>query len=165
MAELTTEFEISVAPQAADSPPPAQTAQHRTVIAPHRGGRLINLHELWRYRELLYFLAVRDIKVRYKQTLLGAAWAVLQPFMMMVVFTVFLGRMAHVPSADYPYPLFVYAGLLPWSFFATAVANAGNSVVGSERLITKIYFPRLAIPFAAVGAALVDFSIAFGMLL
>src|SRR5262245_25242721 len=138
---------------------------HRTVIGPHRGWRLINLRELWQYRELLYFLAVRDVKVRYKQTLLGAAWAVLQPFMMMIVFTVFLGRMAHVPSADYPYPLFVYAGLLPWSFFATAVANAGNSVVGSERLITKIYFPRLAIPFAAVGAALVDFCIAFAMLL
>jgi len=138
---------------------------HRTVIGPHRGWRLINVGELWQYRELLYFLAVRDVKVRYKQTLLGAAWAVLQPFMMMIVFTVFLGRMARVSSADYPYPLFVYAGLLPWSFFATAVANAGNSVVGSERLITKIYFPRLAIPFAAVGAALVDFCIAFAMLL
>jgi lipopolysaccharide transport system permease protein len=136
----------------------------RTVIRPLRGWRLVNLRELWRYRELLYFLALREVKVRYKQTLLGAAWAVLQPAMMMVVFTVFLGRLAHVPSADYPYPLFVYAGLLPWTFFATAVANAGNSVVGSERLITKIYFPRLAIPFAAVGAALIDFLIAFGML-
>jgi lipopolysaccharide transport system permease protein len=135
-----------------------------TLIDAGQGWHLIDVRELWRYRELLYFLALRDIKVRYKQTLLGAAWAVLQPALMMVVFTVFLGRMAHVPSADLPYPLFVYAGLLPWTFFATAVANAGNSVVGSERLITKIYFPRLAIPFAAVGASLVDFGIAFGLL-
>jgi lipopolysaccharide transport system permease protein len=138
---------------------------HHTVIGPRCGWRLINFRELWHYRELLCFLAARDVRVRYKQTLLGAAWAVLQPFMMMIVFTVFLGRMAGISSTDHPYPLFVYAGLLPWSFFATAVANAGNSVVGSERLITKIYFPRLAIPFAAVGAALVDFCIAFGMLL
>ena len=135
---------------------------HRT---PHQGWQLINFRELWTYRELLYFLAVRDVKVRYKQTLLGGAWAILQPFMMMIVFTVFLGRMAHVSSGELPYPLFVYAGLLPWSFFATAVANAGNSVVGSERLITKIYFPRLSIPFAAVGAVLIDFFIAFLMLL
>jgi lipopolysaccharide transport system permease protein len=136
----------------------------RTVIQPRQGWRLINLRELWTYRELLYFLAVRDVKVRYKQTLLGGAWAILQPFLMMVVFTVFLGRMAHVSSGDFPYPLFVYAGLLPWSFFASAVANAGNSVVGSERLITKIYFPRLSIPFAAVGAAMIDFCIALVVL-
>jgi lipopolysaccharide transport system permease protein len=146
-------------------PADASAAPHRTIIGPRGGGRLINFRELWQYRELLYFLAVRDVKVRYKQTLLGAAWAVLQPFMMMIVFTVFLGRIAHVSSAGYPYPLFVYAGLLPWSFFATAVASAGNSVVGSERLITKIYFQRLANHFAAVGAALVDFCIAFAMLL
>jgi lipopolysaccharide transport system permease protein len=139
-------------------------ANQRTVIEPRQGWQLVNLRELWRYRELLYFLAVRDVKVRYKQTLLGAAWAVLQPFLMMVVFTVFLGRMAHVSSGEFPYPLFVYAGLLPWSFFASAVANAGNSVVGSERLITKIYFPRLAIPFAAVGAAVIDFCIALVVL-
>lgn len=134
------------------------------VIEPEHGWRLINARELWRSRELLYFLALRDIKVRYKQTALGAAWAVLQPFMMMVVFTIFLGRMAGVSAGDAPYPLFVYAGLLPWTFFSTAVANAGNSVVGSERLITKIYFPRLAIPFASVGAALADFCVAFLML-
>src|SRR5204862_3606606 len=97
-------------------------------------------------------------------TMLGAAWAVLQPVMMMIVFTVFFGRMARLPAGDMPYPLFVFAGLLPWTFFATSIANAGNSVVGSERLITKIYFPRLAIPFAAVGAAVVDFAVAFGLL-
>jgi lipopolysaccharide transport system permease protein len=139
--------------------------QHRTVIEPPRGWQLINAAELWKYRELLGFLIWRDVKVRYKQTLLGAAWAVLQPAMMMVVFTVFFARMAKVSSGDVPYPLFVFAGLLPWTFFSTSIANAANSVVGSERLITKIYFPRLSIPFATVGAAIVDFLIALGMLL
>lgn len=134
------------------------------TIRPARGWQLLNVAELWQHRELLYFLTWRDVKVRYKQTLLGAAWAILQPVLMMVVFTVFLGRMAGVPSGDLPYPLFVYAGLLPWTFFASAVSAAGNSVIGSERLITKVYFPRLAIPFASVGAAFVDFCIAFGVL-
>ncbi|MEJ7639362.1 MAG: ABC transporter permease, partial [Singulisphaera sp.] len=119
--------------------------------------------ELWQYRELIFFIGWRDVKVRYKQTVLGAAWAILQPVMMMVVFTIFFGRLAGVSSGRLPYPLFAYSGLLPWTFFATAIASAGNSVVGSERLITKIYFPRLAIPFAAVGAAVVDFMIAFGL--
>jgi lipopolysaccharide transport system permease protein len=132
-----------------------------TVLEPGTGWRLLNLRELWRYRELLYFLVWRDVKVRYKQTVLGAAWAVLQPAMMMLVFTVFLGWMAGIQSGDCPYPLFAYLGFLPWSFFASAITSASNSVVGSERLITKIYFPRLAIPFAAVGAASVDFCIAF----
>src|SRR5262249_909341 len=116
-------------------------------------------------RELLFFLAWRDVRVRYKQTLLGAVWAVLQPLMMMIVFAVFFGRLAGVSSGGLPYPLFAYAGLLPWMFFAPAIAGAGNSVVGSERLITKVYFPRLTIPFAAVGAALVDFAVASGLLL
>ncbi len=106
----------------------------------------------------------RDVKVRYKQTLLGAAWAILQPLLMMVVFTIFFARMAKVNSGGMPYPIFAFAGLLPWSFFSTAISNSGNSVVGNERLISKIYFPRLAIPFASVGAALVDFAVAFSML-
>jgi lipopolysaccharide transport system permease protein len=106
----------------------------------------------------------RDVKVRYKQTILGVAWAVLQPGLMMVVFTICFSQMAGLPSGDVPYPLFVYAGLLPWMFFASAITNAGNSVVGSERLITKIYFPRLAIPFAAVGTAGADFFVALGLL-
>jgi lipopolysaccharide transport system permease protein len=110
---------------------------------------------------LLFFLAWRDIKVRYKQTLLGVAWAVLQPTLIMIVFTVFLGTLAGLSSGDFPYPIFVYAGLLPWTFFATALANAGKSVVASEQLITKVYFPRLIIAFSAVGAALVDFAMAF----
>jgi lipopolysaccharide transport system permease protein len=134
------------------------------MIEPPRGWQLINLGELWQFRDLLYFLTGRDVKVRYKQTALGAAWAVLQPLMMMVVFTIFFGRLAGVYSGDLQYPVFAYAGLLPWTFFATAIASAGNSVVGSERLITKVYFPRLAIPFASVGAAVVDFVIACGLL-
>jgi len=136
-----------------------------TVIRPAQGWQLINFGELWQFRELIYFLTWRDVKVRYKQTLLGAAWAILQPFLMMVVFTIFFGRMAGVSSGGLDYPLFAYAGLLPWTFFATAIAAAGNSVVGSERLITKIYFPRLAVPFASVGAAVVDSLIAFGLLI
>jgi lipopolysaccharide transport system permease protein len=124
----------------------------------------MSLGELWRYRELLLFLIWRDLKVRYRQTVLGIAWAILQPVLMVVIFTVFFGRLAGLPSAGLPYPLFALAGLLPWLFFAAAVATAGNSVVASERLVTKIYFPRLAIPFAAVGVAAVDFSIAFGIL-
>jgi lipopolysaccharide transport system permease protein len=150
------------APEPELSPP---TAIVRTVIEPPSAWQLVNVRELWRYRELLAFLVWRDVKVRYKQTLLGAAWAILQPAMMMIVFTIFFSRMAKVSAGDMPYPLFVFAGLLPWSFFSTSISQAANSVVGSERLITKIYFPRLAIPFASVGAAVVDFCMASGLLL
>jgi lipopolysaccharide transport system permease protein len=154
--------EISVARR--DPGAPGEVHPEVTLIVPPRGWQLINVSELWRFRELIYFLTWRDVKVRYKQTLLGAAWAILQPLLMMIIFTIFFGRMAGVPSGGFPYPLFACAGLLPWTFFATAIAGAGNSVIGSERLITKIYFPRLAIPFAAVGAAVVDFLIASGLL-
>src|SRR5947207_278097 len=143
---------------------PAAAEPAVTTIEAQRGWQPVNVQELWAFRELIYFLIWRDVKVRYKQTLLGAAWAVLQPAMLMIVFTIFLGRIAKVPAGDTPYPLFVYLGVLPWSFFATAITSAGNSVVGSERLITKIYFPRLAIPIAAVGAAVVDLAIAFVLL-
>jgi len=136
-----------------------------TLISPSRGWQMVNVRELWRFRELIYFFIWRDVKVRYKQTVLGAAWAVLQPALMMVVFTVAFGRLAKLPAGNFPYPLFVFAGLLPWNFFATAMANAGNSVVGSEKLITKIYFPRLSIPIAAVGAAMVDFIVALGLMI
>ncbi|MGO9465975.1 MAG: ABC transporter permease [Isosphaeraceae bacterium] len=136
-----------------------------TRIRPAQGWQRINFGELWQFRELVYFLTWRDVQVRYKQTVLGAAWAILQPLLMMIVFTIFFSRLAGVSSGGLPYPLFAYAGLLPWTFFATAIGAAGNSVVGSERLITKIYFPRLAVPFAAVGAAVVDFVVAFGLLL
>ena len=138
----------------------AATEPPLTVIEARSGWQPIDLAELWRYRELIYFLAWRDVKVRYKQTALGIAWAVLQPTLMMVVFTLVLGRLAPNSAADVPYPLFVYAGLLPWTFFATAITSAGQSVVSAERLITKVYFPRLAIPLSAIGAALVDFALA-----
>jgi lipopolysaccharide transport system permease protein len=142
----------------------AQAEPPETVIEPARGWQPVNVAELWQFRELIAFLIWRDVKIRYKQTALGAAWAILQPAMMMVVLTVFFAHMAHVSSGGLPYEVFVYAGLLPWTFFAAAIANSSNSIVSAERLITKIYFPRLAIPFAAVGAAVVDFTIAFGLL-
>jgi lipopolysaccharide transport system permease protein len=129
-------------------------------ITPQRGWVGLNLRELWAHRELLYFLTWRDIKVRYKQTVLGVAWAILQPVVSMVVFTLFFGRLAHMPSDGIPYPIFAYAGLLPWTFVSTAVSGAGDSLVGSAALVTKVYFPRLVIPFAAVCAAMVDFGIA-----
>jgi lipopolysaccharide transport system permease protein len=119
---------------------------------------------LWHYRELLYFLTWRDVKVRYKQTALGVAWAVLQPLCTMLVFSLFFGRLAGVPSECLPYPLFAFAGLLPWVFFSNALANSGNSLVGSANLITKVYFPRLLVPGAAVGAGLVDLGIGFALL-
>jgi lipopolysaccharide transport system permease protein len=121
----------------------------------------LNWRELWTYRELLYFLTWRDVKVRYKQTVLGAAWAILQPLLMMIVFTLFFGRLAGVDSKGVPYALFALAGLVPWTFFANAVTSSGSSLVGSTNLITKVYFPRALIPAAAVVAGLVDFTIAF----
>jgi lipopolysaccharide transport system permease protein len=136
-----------------------------TLIRPAGGWRLPDLGELWRYRELLFFLVWRDVKVRYKQTVLGVAWVVLQPLLMVAVFTIFFGRLAGLPSAGLPYPLFVLAGLLPWMFYSTALSATGNSVVASERLVTKTYFPRLAIPLASVGVAAVDFVVASGVLL
>lgn len=130
------------------------------VIEARSGWQPLDLGELWRYRELIYFLAWRDVKVRYKQTLLGVAWAILQPTMMMIVFTLVLGRFAGATEDAAPYPLFVYAGLLPWTFFSAAITSASQSVVSAERLVTKVYFPRLAIPLAAAAAALVDFALA-----
>ena len=134
-------------------------------IGPSPGWVALNLRDLWVYRELVYFLTWRDIKVRYKQTILGAAWAVLQPFFTMVVFSIFFGGLAGVPSDGIPYPIFAYTALLPWSFFAGALDRAGNSLVGSANLLTKVYFPRLAIPISAVLAGLVDFGMAFVVLL
>lgn len=125
----------------------------------------LNLKDLWDYRELLYFLVWRDIKVRYKQTALGAAWAVLQPVLTMLVFTIFFGRLAKVPSDGIPYPVFTYAALLPWQFFLYALTESSNSLVGSQNLITKVYFPRLIVPLASVLAGLVDFAISFCVLL
>ena len=135
------------------------------LICPPGGWATLGLAELWDYRELLYFLTWRDIKVRYKQTVLGAAWAVIQPVFMMVVFSLFFGHLVNVPSDGIPYPIFVYCGLLPWQLFAHALTESGNSLVANERLITKVYFPRLVIPMSAVIAGLVDFAIAFVVLI
>ena len=139
------------------------------VIRPSTGWAPLHLRELWEYRELLYFLTWRDIKVRYKQTALGATWAVLQPLLTMVVFSVFFGRLAKVPSDGLPYPIFAYCGLVPWTYFATALSQSANSLVDHGRLITKVYFPRLLVPAASVIAGLVDLGIALvvlvGMLL
>jgi len=127
-------------------------------------GFRLGLAELWRYRELLYFLTLRDVKLRYKQTLLGAAWAILQPLCAMLLFTLVFSRLARLPSDNIPYPLFAYAGLVPWTFFANAITNAANSLVGSTSLVTKVYFPRLIIPAAPVLAGLVDLGIALLLL-
>jgi lipopolysaccharide transport system permease protein len=133
-------------------------------IAPSTGWVSLKLHELWEYRELLYFLIWRDIKVRYKQTALGATWAIIQPFFTMVVFSLFFGRLAKVPSDGIPYPIFSFAALVPWTFFANGLTQSSNSLVGSANLITKVYFPRLTIPIASVLSGIVDFVLAFVVL-
>lgn len=134
------------------------------VIEPARRWVAIKFRDLWEYRELLYFLMWRDIKVRYKQTVLGAAWAIIQPLVTMIVFAYFFGILARVPTEGIPYPIFFYTGLLIWTFFSNAVSSGANSLLGNTNLITKVYFPRLIIPSAAVGAGLMDFAIASGLL-
>src|SRR3989337_279893 len=136
-----------------------------TVIKPKKGWQMLNLKELIKYRELLFFLAWRDIKVRYKQTILGAAWAIIQPFFMMVIFSLFFGRLAKIPSEGIPYPIFSYAALVPWTFFANSLIQASNSLVINANMIKKVYFPRLAIPIAAVFSGVIDFGLAFIVLL
>lgn len=153
-------------PLSEQKPAPAEPADDLplTIIERRSSWKIVDFHELWRYHELLFFLTWRDVKVRYKQTVLGAAWAVLQPLATMLVFVLFLGGMAGVADRIPHYGLFVFAGMVPWTFFANAVSTAGNSVVGNQNLVTKVYFPRLIIPMSAVGAGLVDFAIAFGLL-
>ncbi|MFN2386430.1 MAG: ABC transporter permease [Thermoanaerobaculia bacterium] len=136
-----------------------------TRIQPSRGWTSLRLGDVWAYRELLFFLVWKEVKVRYKQTLLGAMWAVLQPLLTMIVFTIFFGRLAKVGSDGLPYPIFSYAGLLPWTFFAEGLHKSSASLVGSANLVRKIYFPRLVMPIAAVMSGLVDFSIAFLVLI
>jgi lipopolysaccharide transport system permease protein len=123
------------------------------------------LEELWEYRELIYFLTWRDVKVRYKQTVLGAAWAIIQPFFTMVVFSLFFGKLAKVPSDGMPYPLFAYTALVPWTFFANSLTQSSNSLVGNSNLLAKVYFPRLTIPISAVASGMLDFALAFTVLL
>ena len=137
----------------------------RIVIQPRKGLFHLDLSSIWAYRELLYFLVWRDIKVRYKQTVIGAVWAILQPLMTMVIFTVIFGNFAKIPSDGLPYPLFVYAALLPWEYFSQAISRSGVSVVNDANLVQKIYFPRLLIPLAAVVTPLVDFVLSFLILL
>lgn len=134
------------------------------VIEPSKGWIPINLRDLWHYRDLLYILTMRDIKVRYKQTVLGATWAVIQPLFTMIIFTIFFGRLAGLASDGLPYPIFAFAGLLPWIFFSNSVTNSGNSLVGNSNLITKVYFPRMVIPIASVASGLIDLAIAFALL-
>jgi len=142
---------------------PPRPPLEQTVIRASRGWIGIDWPELWRFRELLYFLVWRDFKVRYKQTTLGVAWAVLQPVFNMVVFTIIFGRLAHLASDGLPYAVFVYAGLLPWTFFSAGVNLAGLSLVNQQNLLTKVYFPRLFVPAASIGAGLVDLAISFGV--
>ena len=136
-----------------------------TVIEPSKGWVSLRLPALWRARELLFFLIWRDVKVRYKQTLLGATWAILQPLLTMVVFSIFFGKLARMPSDGVPYPLFAYVALVPWTFFANGLTLSSNSLVANQTLLRKVYFPRLVIPVSAVAAGLIDFGIAFVVLL
>lgn len=157
---------IPVAPAQSVSPAGENEAALRHIrIKPTHGWVSLRLRELWEYRELLYFFIWRDIKVRYKQTVLGVAWAIIQPFFTMVVFSLFFGRLAGVPSDDQPYPLFNYAAMVPWTFFQNALTQASNSLVVGANMIKKIYFPRLTMPIATVLAGVVDFSLAFLVLL
>ena len=159
---------VSTAISAENSQPPGTTLhlpdEPLVVIQPSNKWNLLNLKDIWAYRELLFFLTWRDVKVRYKQTVLGAAWAILQPLFMMIIFTIFFGRLAGVESAGIPYPIFALAGLVPWTFFSNTITASGNSLVGSAHLITKVYFPRLIVPAAAMMAGLVDFVLAFALL-
>lgn len=135
------------------------------IVKSSKGWISLKLKELWEYRELLYFLTWRDIKVRYKQTVLGAAWAIIQPFFTMVVFSLFFGKLAKVPSDGIPYPIFAYAALVPWTFFANGLSQSSNSLVGSANLIKKVYFPRLVVPISSVISGVFDFMLAFVVLL
>ncbi len=161
VAERQRNGSATVQPQ-----PVPEFDEHLTIIRPARGWVELKLDELWAYRELLYFLVWRDIKVRYKQTALGAAWAIIQPFFTMIVFTVFFNKLAGIdPGSDIPYPIWAYCALLPWQLFAHALNESSNSLVSNERLVSKVYFPRLIIPMAAVLAGLVDFAVASVILL
>ena len=168
MEQLATDLTLAGTSEDAPKRSARQAARKPLlVIEPSRGWVGINWNEVHLYRELLYFLAWRDVKIRYKQTALGAAWAILQPLLTMVVFSLFFGRLAGfgTKTGGIPYPIYVYAGLLPWTFFANTIASSSNSVIGSSNLITKVYFPRIIIPLASIGAGLVDLSLSLVVLL
>jgi len=159
-----TVYSVATKPEIV-SPNGDQTSAYHLRIEPSAGWVSLKLRELWEYRELLYFLTWRDVKVRYKQTVLGAAWAIIQPFFTMVVFSLFFGNLAKIPSDDIPYPIFSYAALVPWTFFANGLGQSSNSLVASANLIKKIYFPRLVVPISSVISGVVDFVLAFIVLL
>jgi len=138
---------------------------HQITIQPKKGWQFIDFEELRQYRDLFYFLVSRNIKVKYKQTVLGGLWAIIQPFLAMLVFTLFFGKLAKMPSDGVPYPVFSYTALVAWTYFATSISGAGNSLIGDSRLISKVYFPRLIIPLSPVLAGLLDFTIAFVVLI
>jgi lipopolysaccharide transport system permease protein len=165
MAQSTVQGELDS--RTTESISQAAHAKHmRTIIVqPTHGWSTLGLREMWQYRELLYFMIWRDIKVRYKQTALGAAWAIIQPFFTMVVFSLFFGRLAGIPSEGVPYPVFSYAALVPWTFFANGLALASNSLVGNANLLSKVYFPRLIVPTATILSGILDFVLAFIVLI
>jgi lipopolysaccharide transport system permease protein len=163
--EVQTEERIEQQPATTDSLALRVNDVPVLRIEPSKGWVSLKLRELWEYRELLYFLVWRDVKVRYKQTVLGATWAIIQPFFTMVVFSVFFGKLAKIPSDGIPYPVFSYTALVPWTFFAHGLTQASNSLVGGARLITKVYFPRLAMPIARVLSGVIDFALAFIVLI
>jgi lipopolysaccharide transport system permease protein len=160
---MTTVQNNSAATETSLSSTPTSVPHLR--IQPSKGWVSLQLREIWRYRELLYFLTWRDVKVRYKQTVLGASWAILQPFLTMIVFSLFFGRLAEIPSDGIPYPLFSYAALVPWTFFASGLANSSNSIVTNGNMIKKIYFPRLIVPISSILSGVIDFLLAFAVLI
>jgi lipopolysaccharide transport system permease protein len=143
----------------------SEPSERRLRIEPSRGWVGLKLGEVWQYRELLYFLVWRDVKVRYKQTVLGASWAIIQPFFTMVVFSFFFGKLAKVPSDGIPYPIFTFAALVPWTFFSNGLVQSSNSLVSSANLLKKVYFPRLIVPISSVASGLVDFVLSFLVLI
>lgn len=149
----------------ASQPAPAIPAEPTVRIRPSRGWVPLNLKEIWAFRELIYFFAWRDIKVRYKQTVVGAGWAIIQPFVTMVVFSLFFGRLAKMPSDGLPYPIFSFAALVPWSFFSSVMVSTSNTIIGNAGMIKKIYFPRLIFPLSSMVTAAIDFAIQFAFLL
>lgn len=163
--QLATSRDVIEEPANSDDNPHILPERPVVVIEPRKSWVALNVRDLWAYRELLYFLMWRDVKVRYKQTVLGAAWAVIQPLVTMIIFTYFFGRLARVPTEGVPYPIFFYTGLLLWTFFSNAIMSGANSLVSNTNLITKVYFPRLIIPSAAVAAGLIDFAIASVLLI
>jgi len=136
-----------------------------TIIRPPKIANKLDLNELWEYRELAWVMMMRDIKVRYKQTVLGVAWAVIQPLTTMLIFTLIFGRLANIPSDGLPYPVFVFSGLIAWNFFSTAVSSGGSSMVGAAGMISKVYFPRLVVPLASIGVSVIDFAISLILLI